>query len=141
MGEPAAAGPDGWTPRGSLGAAGLLVLLLGAVPPAAAAQERPEGVTAETVERGRRIYLGDGFCHTCHGRDGRGLPELGAGLTGGRWTYSDGSLEGRVQPDRHPHAAPGRSRSGPGADPRGGGLRLDPGPGRARRRPLIPSAP
>lgn len=83
---------EGRPPSGGTLLAALLVLA--ALPGTAAAQELPPGVTAETVERGRQLYLGDGFCHTCHGRDGRGLPDLGAGLTGGDWNYSDGSLEG-----------------------------------------------
>lgn len=109
---------------GTAGAAGLLVLLLGAAPAAAAAQERPDGVTEETVDRGRRLYLGDGFCHTCHGRDGEGLPDLGTGLTSGTWTYSDGTLEGLARVIREGVPAE-TSRTGIPMPPCGG-AHLDP---------------
>lgn len=100
------------------------LLVLAALPEAVAAQELPPGVTAETVERGRQLYLGDGFCHTCHGRDGRGLPDLGAGLTGGDWSYSDGSLEGLAEVIREGVLAE-TSSTGIPMPPRGG-ARLSP---------------
>lgn len=55
------------------------------------AQELPEGVTPGMVERGQAIFTGPGLCYTCHGRDGRGRPDLGADLTDERWLHGDGS--------------------------------------------------
>ena len=58
----------------------------------ASAQQPPEGATAEMVREGRQLFAGDGFCYTCHGRDGRGVPNLGADLTDGDWVHTDGSF-------------------------------------------------
>ncbi len=63
---------------------------------AAGAQELPEGVDDATVQQGRQIYVGDGFCYTCHGRAGRGVPDLGSNLTDRQWSHTDGSFEGLV---------------------------------------------
>ena len=39
-----------------------------------AARRTPNPLEAlEDLERGRALYLGKGFCATCHGRDGKGL--------------------------------------------------------------------
>nr|NIP60693.1 c-type cytochrome [Gemmatimonadota bacterium]NIQ60147.1 c-type cytochrome [Gemmatimonadota bacterium]NIT86874.1 c-type cytochrome [Gemmatimonadota bacterium]NIU80359.1 c-type cytochrome [Gammaproteobacteria bacterium]NIX39136.1 c-type cytochrome [Gemmatimonadota bacterium] len=43
------------------------------------------------VERGREIFFGDGGCHICHGRDGRGARGVGANLRDDEWWHSDGS--------------------------------------------------
>lgn len=72
-------------------------LILLAPVSSADAQQRPDGVTDDVVERGRRIFLGDGFCYTCHGQDGRGVPNLGARLTDREWSHTDGSYEGLVR--------------------------------------------
>jgi cytochrome c5 len=56
--------------------------------------ELPEGVTAEMVSQGKEIYAGAGLCYVCHGAEGQGMPGLGADLTSGEWTHSDGSFEG-----------------------------------------------
>ncbi|OIQ67031.1 Cbb3-type cytochrome c oxidase subunit CcoP [mine drainage metagenome] len=56
----------------------------------------PEGVTAEQVALGARIWRGEvasGTCAGCHGADARGGP-LGPDLTTGTWMWSDGSLAG-----------------------------------------------
>jgi mono/diheme cytochrome c family protein len=37
------------------------------------AQRNPYAATAANVARGGELYLGKGFCATCHGRDGRGF--------------------------------------------------------------------
>ncbi len=47
------------------------------VPAAALAAARrlanPVPATSENLAKGKVLYLGRGFCATCHGRDGRGL--------------------------------------------------------------------
>jgi mono/diheme cytochrome c family protein len=56
----------------------------------------PEGVTAEMVALGNRIYHGQGggaACTGCHGANGTGSP-LGPDLTGKKWLWSDGSFVG-----------------------------------------------
>ena len=62
----------------------------------ASAQQTPEGATAEMVREGRELFTGDGFCYACHGRNGRGVPDLGADLTDGEWTHTDGSFRDLV---------------------------------------------
>ena len=71
------------------------LLAFAAVRPASA-QQLPEGATSEMVREGRLLFTGDGFCYTCHGRNGRGVPNLGADLTDGDWTHTDGSFEDLV---------------------------------------------
>ena len=71
------------------------MLVLAAVRPASA-QQLPEGATSEMVREGRELFTGDGFCYTCHGRDGRGVPNLGADLTDRDWTHTDGTFDGLV---------------------------------------------
>lgn len=93
-------------------------------PPAAAVQELPSGVTPEMVQEGERIFVGSGFCHNCHGRNGRGLPQLGSDLTDGGWQHNDGSYEGLVE--RIGAGVPAE-RSGSGVPmPPAGGARLTP---------------
>lgn len=75
------------------GAALLAALVLCASPPALDAQERPAGVTPEMVRQGREVFTGDGFCYTCHGSEGRGMPGLGSDLADGEWVHTDGSFE------------------------------------------------
>lgn len=60
-------------------------------PARAVAQELPDGVTAQLVEEGRRLFHGAGACTTCHGEDGRGVPNLGSDLTDREWLHGDGS--------------------------------------------------
>ena len=47
------------------------------VPKAIIAQEQqvksPYPVTPERIEAGRKIYFGEGFCVTCHSKDGAGV--------------------------------------------------------------------
>lgn len=94
------------------------VFLLASVS-SAGAQQLPEGVSDAMVEQGRRIYLGDGFCYTCHGRDGRGVANLGASLTDGDWAHTDGSYQGLV--DRIRQGVPAdESPSGVPMPPTGG---------------------
>lgn len=64
---------------------------------AAMEQELPEGVTQETIARGKAVYAGAGICSSCHGPAGQGVPSLGAPLTDGEWLHSDGSYEGIVK--------------------------------------------
>lgn len=48
------------------------------------------GADRERYERGREIYGRDGYCGTCHGADGQGLPEAGfPPLAGSEWVFGD----------------------------------------------------
>lgn len=95
------------------------VLLVGTAARPAAAQQLPEGVSEETVRQGRQIFVGNGFCYTCHGREGRGVPNLGADLTDRDWKHSDGSFRGLV--DRIREGVPAEeSASGVPMPPAGG---------------------
>ena len=56
----------------------------------------PPGATAESVALGQKVFTGQAGgapCSGCHGSDGKGTP-LGPDLTAGKWTWSDGSLNG-----------------------------------------------
>jgi glucose/arabinose dehydrogenase/mono/diheme cytochrome c family protein len=56
----------------------------------------PEGVTADMVALGDRIYhgqVGAAACTGCHGASGAGSP-LGPDLTDEKWLWSDGSFAG-----------------------------------------------
>ena len=56
----------------------------------------PPGATRAMVDLGDRIYhgqVGGAACTGCHGDHGQGSP-LGPDLTGKKWLWSDGSLEG-----------------------------------------------
>lgn len=57
----------------------------------------PEGVTMAMVEDGRSLFTGRGICMSCHGPDGKGIPNLGGDLTDAEWIHSDGSFEGIAQ--------------------------------------------
>lgn len=82
-------------------------------------QELPEGVTPEMVARGEALFRGNGFCYTCHGADGRGVPQLGSDLTDREWRHGDGSYESLVE--RIVIGVPAeRSASGVPMPPRGG---------------------
>lgn len=81
--------------RGRVAAGAAVVLLaLGGAPEAAPAQELPPGVTDEMVRQGRDLFESDGFCYTCHGRDGSGMQGAGGDLTDGEWRHTDASFEG-----------------------------------------------
>ena len=56
-----------------------------------AAQELPEGVTAEMIEEGRAIFTGPGLCSACHGPLGKGL--VGPDLTDTEWFHGSGRYE------------------------------------------------
>ena len=77
---------------------GLLILALG-VPvgplPAQAADSLPEGVTAEMVAKGKKIFGGAGLCMACHGPQGKGL--TGPDLTDKTWLHHDGSYQALVK--------------------------------------------
>ncbi len=45
----------------------------------ARAEKNPLSSTPETIERGKAIFLGKGFCAACHGRDGKGLTGIPPG--------------------------------------------------------------
>lgn len=110
----------------TVAAAGLAVavLALGTSSRAVAAQQLPDGVTQETVDRGQRLYRGDGFCYNCHGRDGEGIANVGSDLTDGDWKHVDGSLEELVRMIRDGVSAE-ESSTGIPMPPRGG-ARLSP---------------
>lgn len=108
----------------ALPVATLLVLVLGGVlvgpgPRSGAAQAVPEEVTREAVQQGERLFGGEGFCYTCHGQDGGGIPDLGADLTDGDWIHVDGSLEGLAAVIRDGVPAE-RSTTGIPMPPKGG---------------------
>jgi glucose/arabinose dehydrogenase/cytochrome c553 len=55
----------------------------------------PPGASPDQVALGERIFQGQadgGTCAGCHGTDGRGTA-MGSDLAGGKWLWSDGSLE------------------------------------------------
>ena len=63
---------------------------------AAAALPVPAGATRAMVELGDRIYhgqVGEAACTGCHGDRGQGSP-LAPAITGKKWLWSDGSLDG-----------------------------------------------
>lgn len=68
-----------------------------AEPAEAMPQELPAGVTEAMIGEGKTIFTGAGICMSCHGAEGKGIPNLGANLTDGEWLHSDGSYEGIVQ--------------------------------------------
>ncbi len=43
------------------------------------AETNPLSSTPETIERGKAIFLGKGFCAACHGREGKGLTGIPPG--------------------------------------------------------------
>lgn len=108
--------------------AGLLLVAPPAGPGPVAAQD-PVSRSAiaesdlEAVERGRRLYLDRASCHTCHGREGRGVPGMGSSLTDGEWILTDGSSGSLLDVMRSGVPA-ARSPSGVPMPPRGG-ARLD----------------
>lgn len=116
-------------PRGpSAGLIGLCAGLLLVAPPAGpgpVAAQDPVSRSAiaesgpEAVERGRRLYLDRASCHTCHGREGRGVPGMGGSLTDGEWLLTDGSPGSLLDVVRSGVPA-ARSPSGVPMPPRGG---------------------
>lgn len=87
-------------------------------------QELPEGVTAEMLARGEELFRGAGFCYTCHGESGRGVPQLGADLADDEWLHTDGSYEEIVKRVRAGVTAEASSVGVP-MPPRGGGRLSD----------------
>lgn len=81
------------TTREKLWMPALLALAVAAGRP----QDLPEGVTGDMVVAGEGLFRAEGFCYTCHGADGRGVPHLGADLTDGEWLHTDGSYGGIVE--------------------------------------------
>lgn len=87
-------------------------------------QELPEGVTAEMIARGDTVFHTTGFCYTCHGTDGSGVPTLGVDLTDREWLHTDGSYQGLL--DRIVVGVSAEaSSSGVPMPPRGGGRLTD----------------
>ena len=103
---------------------GILLGLAAATPLPHPRQQNPlpAGVTDSLIETGRRYFLGEGRCHTCHGADGKG--GLGPNLTDRAWLHGTGTFEEIVQ--RVGTGVPAeQSRSGQVMPPRGGSS-LDP---------------
>ena len=78
----------------------LLTFLALTLPAALAAQQTdslPAGVTAAMVQRGKLFYEGPGLCGSCHGLDGKGIPNAGVDLTDRVWVAGDGSFESILQ--------------------------------------------
>ena len=63
---------------------------------AASAQDLPAGVTEQMISDGQAVFNGPGTCFACHGRDAKGIPNLGANLTDDEWTHADGTFESIV---------------------------------------------
>ena len=62
---------------------------------AQAADSLPEGVTAEMVAKGKKVFGGPGLCMACHGPQGKGM--TGPDLTDATWLHFDGSYEAIVK--------------------------------------------
>ena len=74
----------------SLAGLALLALPLGLwAQPVPIPDSLPPGVTAEMVERGRRVFAGEGLCINCHGPQAGG--HLGPDLTDAEWWHAEGS--------------------------------------------------
>lgn len=91
---------------------------------AAAPQQLPEGVTPEMIAQGKEIFTGPGICATCHGPDGKGVPNLGANLTDTQWVHSDGSYPAIVNTILSGVAAE-KSTTGTPMPPKGGSMITD----------------
>ena len=77
---------------------GLLILALLVPAGRAAAQATdslPEGVTAEMVAKGKKIFGGAGLCIACHGPQGKGI--TGPDLTDATWLHFDGTYQAIVK--------------------------------------------
>ena len=72
-------------------AAAVVVALAAASVAPAAAQDLPQGVTKEQIEKGNEIFHKTGLCYACHGQDGKGL--VGPNLTDDVWLHSKGSYK------------------------------------------------
>lgn len=86
---------------------------------AQAPQQLPEGVTPEMIAQGKTIYSGPGICATCHGPEGKGVPNLGANLTDDEWVHIDGSYQGIIDNIQTGVSAE-KSTSGTPMPPKGG---------------------
>lgn len=82
----------------------------GPTPPA----NLPEGVTAEQWAMGQQLFVGQGICHTCHGRNAEGT-QLAPNLTDAEWINVSGPNyqeivdlihTGVPQPVEHPAPMP-----------------------------------
>jgi mono/diheme cytochrome c family protein len=77
---------------------GLLTLALALAAGPVAAQQTdslPEGVTAEMVAKGKKVFGGAGLCLACHGPTGKGM--TGPDLTDKTWLHHDGSYAALVK--------------------------------------------
>jgi mono/diheme cytochrome c family protein len=81
----------------------------------------PQGVTAQMVQEGHRIYHQQGICFTCHGPNGTGTP-LGPRMNDQEWDHIGGSYEEIVDIVRRGVAVPVRY---PAPMPPMGGAALD----------------
>ncbi len=91
------------------------------LPSGAVAQEKedavPDGVTAETVAAGKKLYSGAGLCSVCHGANAEG--GVGPNLADDTWLYSKGTYDEIVTQILEGVSA-GESKSGVPMPPKGG---------------------
>lgn len=68
---------------------GVAILVATLIPEATHAQDRslPEGVDAQRVAEGERLFRSEGLCFACHAPDGSGVPGAGADLTDDEWLH------------------------------------------------------
>ena len=99
----------------------LTVAALAFLPAGIAAQEKneavPEGVTAEAVAAGKKIYSGAGLCGVCHGAEAEG--GVGPNLADATWLHSKGTYDEIVAQILLGVSA-GDSKSGVPMQPKGG---------------------
>lgn len=61
-------------------------------------QDAPEGVTAETIAAGAKVFAGDAGCKMCHGADAKGVKNMTGDMTDAEWKFAEGgTLEALVQ--------------------------------------------
>ncbi len=93
----------------------LLALLALSFPTGLAAQQPdslPAGLTPAMVQRGKLFYEGPGLCASCHGLEGRGIPNAGVDLTDAVWAAGDGRLRLDHEPPAEFIALSGRHHPG-----------------------------
>lgn len=58
----------------------------------------PDGVTAEMVSAGAKVFAGDAGCKMCHGADAKGVKNMTSDLTDAEWKFAEGgTLEALVK--------------------------------------------
>jgi mono/diheme cytochrome c family protein len=99
----------------------LTVAALAFLPAGVAAQQEdeaaPEGVTAETVAAGKKLYSGAGMCSVCHGANLEG--GVGPNLANDTWLHSKGTYD-KIVTQILEGVSAGESKSGVPMPPKGG---------------------